>query len=106
MSCLAGIYSDAQLSSMALQFTLSHSVARLLSCCPASLRERLIRELSQRLSASPAPAPFSHRTGLEVGVLRLPSGFQVSYRWDRSHERVEMLDLSSPSGFASQASSP
>jgi hypothetical protein len=97
VSCLAGFYSHAQLSGMALQFTLSHSVARLLSCCPTALRERLIRELSQRLSASPAPAPFSHRTGLEVGVLRLPSGFQVSYRWDRFHERVEMLGLSGPS---------
>jgi hypothetical protein len=82
---------------MALRFTLSHPVARLLSCCPASVRERLLRELSQRLSSSSSPAPYSHRTGLEVGVLRLPSGFQVSYRWDRSHERVEMLDLSSPS---------
>jgi hypothetical protein len=27
-----------------------------------------------------------------VGVLRLPSGCQVSYRLDRSRERVEMLD--------------
>jgi hypothetical protein len=90
---------------MALRFTLSHPVARLLSCCPASVRERLLRELSQRLSGSLAPAPFSHRTGLEVGVLRLPSGFQVSYRWDRSHERVEMLAVSSPAGFASEPSS-
>jgi hypothetical protein len=89
---------------MALRFTLSHPVARLLSCCPASLRERLLRELSQRLSGSSAPAPFSNRTGLEVGVLRLPSGFQVSYRWDRSHEQVEMLDVSSPTGFTSEPS--
>ena len=89
---------------MALQFTLSHPVARLLSCCPASLRERVLRELSQRLMGSSVPAPFSQRAGLEVGVLRLPSGFQVSYRWDRSHERVEMLNLSSPSDFAFQAS--
>ncbi|HEX8823033.1 MAG TPA: hypothetical protein VF794_24105 [Archangium sp.] len=90
---------------MALRFTLSHSVARLLSCCPASVRERLLRELSQRLSSSSSPAPYSQRTGLEVGVLRLPSGFQVSYRWDRARERVEMLDLSSPASFASESMS-
>lgn len=74
---------------MALQFTLSQRVSCLLSGCPSTVRGRVIRELSQRLSAS-QPSP---RKGLEVGVLRLPSGFQVSYRVDRERQRVEMLDL-------------
>lgn len=73
---------------MALQFTLSQQVARLLSRCPSAVRGRILRELSQRLIGSPPPP----RNGLEVGVLRLPSGCQVSYRLDRSRELVEMLD--------------
>ncbi len=74
---------------MALQFTLSQQVALLLSGCPSTVRGLVMRELSQRLSASRPPP----RRGLEVGVLRLPSGFQVSYRLDREREQVEMLDL-------------
>lgn len=53
-----------------------------------------MRELSQRLSASRPPP----RKGLEVGVLRLPSGFQVSYRLDRERQQVEMLDLAGAPG--------
>lgn len=79
---------------MALQFTLSQQVARLLSGCPATVRGRVMRELSQRLSASRPPP----RNGLEVGVLRLPSGFQVSYRLDRERQQVEMLDLAGAPG--------
>ncbi|WNG40872.1 hypothetical protein F0U60_49580 [Archangium minus] len=75
---------------MALQFTLSQQVARLLSRCPSGVRGLVLRELSQRLVGSRPPL----RMGLEVGVVRLPSGFQVSYRLDRSREQVEMLDLS------------
>ena len=78
----------AQLGSMALQFTLSQQVARLLARCPSAVRGRILRELSQRLVGS-RPPPGN---GLEVGVLRLPSGCQVSYRLDRSREQVEMLD--------------
>ena len=79
---------------MALQFTLSQRVARLLSGCPATVRGRVLRELSQRLSGVQSPP----RRGLEVGVLRLPSGFQVSYRLDRERQQVEMLDLAGAPG--------
>jgi hypothetical protein len=79
---------------MALQFTLSQQVARLLSGCPATVRGRVMRELSQRLSGSQPPP----RSGLEVGVLRLPSGFQVSYQLDRQRQQVEMLDLAGAPG--------
>ncbi|AKJ08154.1 Hypothetical protein AA314_09780 [Archangium gephyra] len=58
------------------------------------MRGRVLRELSQRLSGSQPPP----RSGLEVGVLRLPSGFQVSYRWDRQRQQVEMLDLAGAPG--------
>ena len=75
---------------MALQFTLSQQVARLLSGCSSTVRGRVVHELSQRLAASRPPP----RKGLEVGVLRLPSGFQVSYRLDHARQLVEMLDLS------------
>jgi hypothetical protein len=85
---LAAACSHAQRGCMALQFTLSQQVARLLSRCPSALRGRILRELSQRLAGSRP----SSGNGLEVGVLRLPSGCQVSYRLDRSREQVEMLD--------------
>lgn len=73
---------------MALRFTLSQQVAHLLSRCPSAVRGGVLRELSQRLAGSRPPP----RNGLEVGVLRLSSGVQVSYRLDRSRELVEMLD--------------
>ncbi|MFY0527901.1 hypothetical protein ACN28I_33700 [Archangium gephyra] len=79
---------------MALQFTLSQQVARLLSGCPSAVRGRVMRELSQRLTATRPPP----RNGLEVGVLRLSSGFQVSYRLDRERQQVEMLDLAGAPG--------
>ncbi|PTL83239.1 hypothetical protein [Vitiosangium sp. GDMCC 1.1324] len=73
---------------MALQFTLSQQVSYLLSHCPTAMRGRILRELSQWLEGSRPPP----RSGLEVGVLRLSSGIQVSYRLDRSRQQVEMLD--------------
>lgn len=73
---------------MTLQFTLSQRVVRLLSHHPETLRSHVLRELSQRLEGS-RPSPHG---GLEVGVLRLSSGIQVSYRLDRSRQQVEMLD--------------
>ncbi len=79
---------------MALRFTLSQQVARLLSGCPATVRGRVLRELSQRLSGSQPPPG----RGLEEGVLRLPSGYQVSYRQDRERQQVEMLDLAGAPG--------
>jgi len=91
---------------MALRFTLSNRVARLLSCCPASMRGRLLRELSQRLLAPLCPVPVENRTGLELGVLRLSSGFEVSYRVDFSRQWVELLDMSGEGRFAAEAPSP
>jgi hypothetical protein len=85
---------------MALRFTLSNRVARLLSCFPAFMRERLLGELSQRLLGPLPRLPVQNQTGLEVGVLRLSSGFEVSYRLDRSLRSVEMLDLSGEGSFA------
>lgn len=83
---------------MALQFTLSHQVARLLSCCPATVRGRVLRELSQTLASSTLRRRPTPRNGPEVGVLRLPCGFQVSYRLDHARQFVEMLDLSGGDG--------
>jgi hypothetical protein len=90
---------------MALRFTLSNRVARLLSCCPASVRGRLLRELFQRLSSPLVPVPVGNRTGLEVGVLRLSSGFTVSYRLDHSRQLLELLDMSGEGSFAAEATS-
>ncbi|WP_257451210.1 hypothetical protein [Archangium lipolyticum] len=88
---------------MALQFTLSHQVARILSCCPATVRGRVLLELSQKLTSVVSRVRPTPQNGMEVGVLRLPSGFQVSYRLDRARQQVEMLDLSGGDSFGSAA---
>ena len=66
------------------------------------MRGRLLRELSQRLLAPLFPVPVENRTGLEVGVLRLSSGFEVSYRVDFSRQSVELLDMSGEGSFAAE----
>jgi hypothetical protein len=91
---------------MALQFTLSHQVARLMSCCPANVRGRVLDELSQKLTRVAARRLPEARNGLEVGVLRLPSGFQVSYQLDREQQLVEMLNLSGRGSFDGSAVAP
>ncbi|QRN98289.1 hypothetical protein JRI60_04250 [Archangium violaceum] len=88
---------------MLLQFTLSHQVARLLSCCPATVRGHILRELSQKLTSVASRMRPTPHNGLEVGVLRLPSGFQVSYQLDRARQQVEMLDLSGGGSFSAAA---
>ncbi|HEX8434486.1 hypothetical protein [Archangium sp.] len=66
------------------------------------MRGRLLRELSQRLSNSLLLVPIQNRTGHELGVLRLSSGFEVSYRLDRSLHSVEMLDMSGEGSFTAE----
>jgi hypothetical protein len=82
---------------MALRFALSLQVARHLSCCPATVRRRLLGELSSVLLFT-LSRPEA-RAGPELGVLRLSSGFQVGYRLDRVRQQVELLSLSSPGRF-------
>lgn len=78
---------------MSLRFTVSQSVAHLLAGCSLPVRSRVLRELSLVLSGASFRRRPPHRSGPEVGVLRLPSGFQVSYRLDPLQGSVEMLEL-------------
>lgn len=81
---------------MAFRLQLMPQAVRVLSACPAAVRERVLNELGAIFSG-PLLGQEAQKSGTSVSsVCQLPSGFQVLYSVDWTHGLLHLLELQSP----------
>jgi hypothetical protein len=81
---------------MAFRFQLMPQAVRVLSTCPAAVRERLLHELGAVFSGPLLEAGHSAGGSQSSGVCVLPSGFQVQYAVDLRHGVLHLVELRGP----------
>jgi hypothetical protein len=81
---------------MAFRLQLMPQAVRVLSACPAAVRERVLNELGAIFSG-PLLGQEGQTSGAEgASACQLPSGFHVLYSVDWKHGLLHLLELRSP----------
>jgi hypothetical protein len=81
---------------MAFRLQLMPQAVRVLSTCPAAVRECVLHELGAIFSG-PLLGLEGQGAGMEgAGVRQLPSGYHVRYSVDWKHGLLHLLELWSP----------
>lgn len=81
---------------MAFRLQLMPQAVRVLSTCPAAVRERVLHELGGIFSG-PLLSPQDYQTEAEgARQCQLPSGFHVLYSVDWTHGLLHLLELRGP----------
>ncbi|MBN1205158.1 MAG: hypothetical protein JXB05_09565 [Myxococcaceae bacterium] len=80
---------------MAFRLQLMPQTVKMLSCCQAAVRERVLHELGAIFSG-PMLGAESHGGAESFAACRLPSGFHVRYAVDHEHGLAHLLELRGP----------
>jgi hypothetical protein len=81
---------------MAFRLQLTPQAVRVLSTCPAPVRERVLHELGATFSGPLLGQEHPKRGAEGSSVCQLPSGFHVLYSVDWKQGLLHLLELRSP----------